>query len=155
MYIDRLPEELISKLKATEQPVEYHPEKTVWNHMWLVEKQAEKYHDPILEMCAVFHDLGKIDVMREQNGKTVFYGHEIASLRYIEEYKKLFNDVKIENWDIVKWVVLNHMKAHVLDEMRPFKREKIVTHPWYEYLVRFNECDNKGRGEMPNGYEQE
>ncbi len=148
MYIDRLPKNILNKLKTIEQPIQWHPERTVYNHIYLVEKEAQKYNDSILEMCAVFHDLGKIDAVQWRGNKNVFYGHQLYSLQYIDKYKHLFDDVKNVNWDIVKWVVLNHMRSHVLDQMRPTKRKKIMEHPWFSYLLKFSDCDNNGRGEM-------
>ncbi len=154
MYIDRFPKEIIDALKASEQPVKWHPEKTVYNHIWLVEKWAkDHYNEPLLEICAVFHDLGKIDAEQWRGDRNVYYGHEYQSIKYIDKYKHLFDDVTPIDWDIVKWVVMNHMKSHILDKMRPFKREKITGHPWFEFLLRFSDCDNNGRGEMPEGFE--
>ena len=155
MYINRFPKEILDKLKAAKQPLKWHPEETVYNHIWLVEKEAQKFNEPLLEMCAVFHDLGKIDAMQSRGDRNVFYGHEFYSVKYIEEYKHLFDDVTPVDWEIVKWVCINHMKSHILDKMRPFKKEKITGHPWFEFLLRFSECDNNGRGEMPDGFEDE
>jgi len=143
MYIDRLPNDVLVTLKNTEQNLKWHPEKTVYNHIFLVEKEARKY-DVNLEMVAVFHDLGKPECLQMRGGRPVFYGHEFKAKKFIEEYKHLFDDLDV-NWDMVAWICRQHMKSHLLDKMRPFKREEIVGHEWFPYLLQFSDCDNNGR----------
>jgi len=152
MLIERLPEDIKEALRNAEQPIDRHPEKTVYNHIWLVEKEAEKFNEPILLICAVLHDIGKKDVIQVRKDKNVFYGHELASLKYIPKLKHLFLDVlpADEDWEVVKWVCQNHMKAHILSDMRPFKKEEITSHKWFPMLMKFAYCDDHGRGEMPD-----
>lgn len=150
LYVDRLPAELLGKLKNLDQPIKWHPEKTVYNHIFLVEKEARKYNDINLEICAVFHDLGKIDAEQVRQDKetgedkTVFYGHEFYATGYIRKYKHLFDDLDV-NWDIVEYVTRNHMRSHILDQMRPHKRQAIMGHEYWPYLLKFSDCDNNGR----------
>lgn len=145
MYIDRLPEDMIKTLKETDQDPKWHPEVTVYNHIFLVEKEARKYDNPNILMAAVFHDLGKPECLQiREGGRPVFYGHEFRAPKYIEKYKHLFDDLDV-NWDLVRWICINHMKSHILDKMRPFKRKAIVEHEWFYFLIQFSECDNNGR----------
>ena len=144
MYIDRLPSEIIQKLKDTDQPLKYHPERTVYNHIFLVEKEAQKFQDLNLSIAAVFHDIGKPDALQMRGDRPVFYGHEFRAEKYINALKHLFDDLEL-NWDMIKWICVNHMRSHIIDKMRPHKRRAIMDHEWFPQLMKFSTCDNNGR----------
>lgn len=144
MFVDRLPAELIQRLKDTDQNIKWHPEKTVYNHIWMVEKEAVKYKNHNISMAAVFHDLGKPDAMQMRKGQPVFYGHEFRAARFIAKYKHLFDDLEVD-WEMVEWICINHMRSHIIDQMRPHKRKAIMDHEWFPYLIQFSDCDNNGR----------
>lgn len=140
-YINRFPKRLITALQATPQDPTYHPEGSVYNHIRLVFEAAGD--DVDLQITALFHDLGKIDCtfFHPEKRRYVAYGHEFKAEKYIDQYKQLFTDVVV-NWDKVKFICENHMKAHNIGVMKSSKVETLKASPYFEDLMLFAKYDN-------------
>ncbi len=161
--INKFPKEIIDKLKNTQQDLKYHPEGNVYNHIWLVYnsislffKKTKLNNTEILKndllICALFHDLGKIECTREKeikdgSKKLVAYGHEYKSLEYLDRYLDLFEH---HNKEMIYEVCKNHMRAHLLDKMREFKKEEFKKNRYYAETVLFSSFDDTGKNQIPN-----
>lgn len=144
--INRFPEAMVQCLKDTQQNPKWHAEGAVFNHIQMVFEYAKEHfpEDPDLQIAALFHDLGKMDSTFKKNDFLVSYGHEHHAKRYLETYGDRFPEIQDESK--VYEVCRNHMKMHLVDRMRPFKREELMANRFWDSMVRFAECDNNGRG---------
>jgi predicted HD phosphohydrolase len=145
MLISRFPSKLLVDLANTKQPPKHHPEGSVLVHTSMVFRKAVGYgaDDDVL-IAVLFHDLGKIDKTFEKDGRIVAYGHEHMCSKYIDAFAHLFPEAR--DWDKIRFICKHHMLMHRIDEMRPFKREALMSSPYWDDLVLFALCDNEGRG---------
>lgn len=163
--INILPKELIDKLQNSIQNLIFHSEGNVYNHTKLVYDnilndssiEIERKYD--LLICAIFHDLGKINTLKiyeKSSGKIAIQniGHELFAEFYIDSYKYLFSEeFKIKynyilNWEKIKFICKEHMRAHKLVNGEIKKETKIkyfTENKYYKDLLRFVEADDKGR----------
>lgn len=135
--ISKLPAEIVEALKNTPQSPKYHPEGVVYNHIKLVWECAVKKSKD-LAICAIFHDLGKIDSTTNINGKIQSIGHEHFAKKYLDKYLDRFD---YDNKELIYAVCANHMKAHQLPKMRTSKQELFKANPYYYDIMQFEECD--------------
>lgn len=152
--LNRLPKEVGEKLKATEQNPIYHAEGNVYIHTQMVYEEVEKLYPDDTEMlvAAVFHDLGKIDttfLKTKKDGTTKISsdGHEFTSLKYLDLYLDLFEDLVVDKSRIYA-MVKYHMKAHLYREgkiKKPSKINAFESNKYFEDIMKFSECDEKGR----------
>lgn len=116
--------DVFEQLKQVPQPSKYHPEGNVYVHTALV-YAAVRQLDANLSyqlISAAFHDVGKLTTTRVTDEKITAYGHERESLRIFNEYQP-FIFPGLTEYDLMttRYIIINHMKAKRLDEMRPFK----------------------------------
>lgn len=150
--MSRLPKDIVQKLKDTEQSPKWHAEGDVYVHSKMVYDEAVKTGNIDLCLAAVFHDLGKIDthvVKVDGYGKKKIshHKHEYASLKYIEEYFDLYKDLST-NKEKIHEIVKNHMRAHLYTShqmKRPFKRQQFEKNPYFDEIIEFSGCDERGR----------
>jgi len=152
--INRLPNDIVAMLNATDQNPEWHPEGNVYIHTYQVFMLAQYMHpnSPHLLVSAIMHDLGKIDntaIVTQDDGseKIRAIGHEYKSLDYIKEYWELYKDIE-PDFDRVFEVTKNHMKAHYFingQMSRPFKRKKFEDNKYFSDIMKFSTLDDKGR----------
>jgi predicted kinase len=143
--LNNIPEEIINKLKNLPQDMKWHPEGLVINHILLVSRfLPEKVN---LQLCAIFHDLGKIDTFkvteRIDKIKIQNIGHEIYAQQYIDSLKENFIEDNVD-WDMVSYVCLNHMKMHKYNNgelKNPLKRKELEDNKYFEYLKIFADAD--------------
>lgn len=142
------PEELkniISELKKIEQRKDKHPEGNVFDHTQVVTDRLSKYNDINLSLSGLFHDLGKLDTVNFNEEKGIFQhlGHENESLNYITAFKDWIDDMG-GDYDIIYYIVENHMRMKKIDEMRKSKQRRLIEHPYFELLKKFSEQDRGG-----------
>lgn len=152
-YINRLPKDLVKSLKDCMQDAKWHPEGSVYNHVKLVFEFADKKFngDGDLLAAAIFHDLGKPETTRTtgRNGeaKITHYGHEFASLKFIDKYFDLFSDLSTDREKVVA-ICKNHMRAHMYDSgvlSKPTKRAAFEADKYFKTIMDFRLCDENGR----------
>lgn len=144
--------EILFKLSITPQNKEWHPEgpeeiipHNVLIHTIIVFNNCRdkncKYKAELL-MASIFHDLGKVDttVLNKKN-KWSAPGHEKKSIKYLNTYKKWIKGLDL-NFDLIEYLVSEHMRIKQIDNMRKFKVERMKKHKWYHILEMFNDCDN-------------
>jgi predicted HD phosphohydrolase len=152
ILINRLPKEVVQNLEGTEQSPKWHAEGNCLIHTRMVYDEAVKTGNIDLCLAAIFHDLGKIDthvVKIDQYGKKKIshHKHEYASLKYIDEYFHLYKDFSTNKEKIIE-IVKNHMRAHLYTShqmKRPFKRQQFEKNPYFDEIIEFSGCDERGR----------
>jgi hypothetical protein len=151
-FVNIAPEELqnyIEKAKITPQSKRWHPEApdddiphNVYTHIKIVFNRAKRTNDISMVVSAFFHDLGKTDTTTKRSEDVYStHGHEFVSARLVEKYKDWIESLGA-NYDIVYYVVLEHMRAKRVLEMNPNKRRELQEHPFYRYVDMFTEFDN-------------
>lgn len=149
--IERLPPEIIEALKKAEQSPDYHQEGSVYNHTEMViEELLKRNASQSLLVAGALHDLGKLDTETRtiKDGKEHIhhYGHEIASMKYIDKLLPLWYDYTVDE-KVVKEVIFNHMKAHHYRNGKmsnPNKRKAFEENPYFREIMLFEECDDAG-----------
>jgi hypothetical protein len=131
--------EMIYALRGVESDSKYHPERDQFNHTMQVTflsvgrlPEVEFGQGHFLVKAAALHDVGKKAAIA-RNGTT--HGHESDSVELIH------GQVEEE----VEWLIKNHIRIMLLDEMRKGKREALMNHPLFPVLKILRECDTGGR----------
>ena len=146
-FCDNAPKELqcyVDRCAQTPQSATWHPEGDVKTHTRIVFNRAKKSKNFNLMIAAFFHDLGKADVTRKHPFKPdawSAYGHEYVSAKLVEKYRDWIEEIG-GDFEIVFYIVKEHMRAKLIDNMRPSKRAAVISHPYYSLMQIFNECDN-------------
>jgi len=149
LYLYNLaPESLQKEIDQTEevlQSVEWHSEGVVYIHIRLVTNRLENcYHDINLTLAGLFHDLGKTYVTKPNGrGGWSAHGHEDESVKIVEKYKDWIIDMG-GDVDIVKYVVANHMRYKVIDDMRMQEQIKFINEEYFPYVQKFATADFGG-----------
>lgn len=123
--------DLFISLKQVEQSPTWHPEGSVWNHTVIVRHAAKslsgkKYVYPFI--AAMWHDVGKLTTtVHQDDGKITAHGHEEESLRLFFEYVPIvYADIHPIEIEAAAYLIKNHMRIKRFDEMREFKRQRII-----------------------------
>lgn len=144
-FYDIAPEEIkqyFDKAKTTLQSKRWHPETTVKNHIVIVFNRAKRSGDINMMLAALFHDLGKMTTTHfKEPDSWSSHGHEFASVKLVEKYRDWIEELGA-NYDIVHFIVKEHMRAKLINDMRPSKRNALMTHPFYPFVEKFAEFDN-------------
>lgn len=140
---NRLLSFVVHELEGAEHP-HYHAEGDAWEHTKLVIRNIldTPDHDWLDVLIALFHDVGKKLALHDNNFKNMA-GHELYSVEFYNKwcYETNFNIPGTLNEE-VRWVILNHMKAHHLHEHRStYDVMDMVTCPWFPRLARLTAAD--------------
>ncbi len=109
---------LILKLTGLPQNPEYHPEGDVWTHTMQVLDRGAVYREKVSKpyyfmLSALCHDLGKIAVTKEINGKIHAYAHEKEGIPLVKEFlEKITNEKEALSYALN--MTLYHMKPGVM-----------------------------------------
>jgi len=150
--VETLPEDIkdiLEKLRHTPQRPDGHPEapdeETPHNalaHTKIVTERAIKYGDFDIIIAAIFHDLGKAFTTKmSDKGNWSAFGHELESTKILEKHKD-WVEKSGANYDIVHYIVSNHMRRHHFNEMRPHKQKVFSQEPYFDKLTIFSKMDN-------------
>lgn len=136
----------VDRCKKIGQSKIWHPEGNVYIHTKIVTNRLfNKYNDINLTLAGYFHDLGKIvtTIWNDEKNTWTSPNHENMSILYVELYsewiKSMGGDV-----EIVTYIVKNHMKIKYFDEMSSSKKRTMISHKYFEYLLKFNSADYGG-----------
>lgn len=117
---------------------DYHPEYSLLQHTLTVMDNVAGFKYNELTLVALFHDLGKIDTYKIYKNS---YGHEITSAWIVGEWYKQIS--KYADFDIVWWLVRNHIRAaRVLDGNCKKHAKTLKNHQNWELLKLFTKCDD-------------
>jgi hypothetical protein len=124
------------------QSLKVHPEGKVGNHTLKV-LQNLRVINKVTLWSALLHDVGKIKVTKEIDGKITAYGHEkhskiIANDIFMSD--DYFNDIYHE----ALFCIEHHMRIKHLHEMRPEKRKRLMEHKWFNNLKELAYADSMG-----------
>jgi len=151
----RLPEAVRTATAKCEQNPAYHPEGNVDVHIEMVFDYANDnyFGDNDLLLCALFHDLGKVDTFKihPKKGVPTSYGHERHAEKYIDKYIHLFADLR-PNVERIKEICANHMKAHLYISgslSKPAKRKAFESLKYFDDIMKFANCDDGGKIPSP------
>lgn len=144
-FYEIAPEEikqLLDKAKTTLQSKRWHPETTVRNHIVIVFNRAKRTGDINMMLAALFHDLGKMTTTHfKEPDSWSSHGHEAVSASLVEDYKDWIEELGAD-YDKVYFIVKEHMRAKLIGEMRPSKRDALMNHLYYPLVDKFTEFDN-------------
>lgn len=139
-------------LKETAQNPKHHPEGNVLTHTICVVKQLKKGCSQTLALGALLHDIGKPESFGIKNGQPTFYGHDEMGAKTAE---RILTDLRFSN-DVISQVVFlveNHMKFMVADQMRRGKLLRWVRQDGFEELLELHRMDALAGSGNLNHYE--
>ena len=144
----------IETLKGILQSELHHPEKDVFVHTMLsvdslYNKDEDKWDedDDIsleLVLSTLLHDIGKpLTRSFESETEIHFYEHEKVGSEITEVILKRlkFPTKTIEK---VKWLVTNHMRIHVFNEMKKSKKVSLIENEYFPDLLKLAIADING-----------
>ncbi len=146
-FYDMAPNEIknyIDKSKHINQSATYHPEGSVYNHIKIVFNRAKRTGDINLMLSAIFHDLGKVDTTKAHPtipDKWSAISHEKVSVHLIIRHRDWIEEMG-GNYDIVYYIVDQHMRVKNFPEMKKIKQQAMRNHMYFHYLEKFTEFDN-------------
>lgn len=147
IIFEKLPESLkveLLKTKHINEKNEWHPEESLFIHIKTVYGRLVKFNDINLLLSALIHDLGKIDTFQiNEFGRTSAYGHEFSSIKYLKKYKNWIKEIG-GNYDIIFYIVSNHMRVKYISNMKKIKINDILTHKHFKLLNIFQSADKGG-----------
>jgi poly(A) polymerase len=132
------------EMKSVPQPEEYHQEGDVFTHTYLALKALPDNSDLRLCWAVLLHDIGKPPTLIKEGGRIIFHNHAQKSAEISDEILRRLKFSKVDRGAIV-FLVENHMKIAQLDNMRPGKRERLLTHPLIDDLIKLAEADQRGK----------
>jgi hypothetical protein len=134
----------IEHSKGVPQTLKWHPEGDLYTHIRVVFNRAKRTGDINFMLAAILHDLGKVDVTVKHPtiaDKWTSKTHERISARITRENKEWIESLGAD-FEIVHYLVEQHMRIKQLDEMRDAKKKTTMEHPFYPYLEQFTEMDD-------------
>ena len=132
---------IIDESKNTLQSKNWHPEGPVDIHMRIVYNRARKSGDLNMAIAAFFHDLGKVETTKFIKGKWSAHGHEFVSARLVDRYRIWIESLGA-SYEVVHYIVANHMKVKHFHEMRPTKREIFQKQKYFPLANAFSKFDD-------------
>ena len=137
-------QDLIEQACSIQQSLKWHPEGDVCEHSKIVYNRARVANDINFLVTAIFHDLGKIKVTKPSistPGSWSAHGHEYVSTKLVEKYKDWIEE-QGANFELVHYLVKNHMRIKQFHEMRKFKQDRFREDKYFKELQYFTSFDN-------------
>jgi tRNA nucleotidyltransferase (CCA-adding enzyme) len=149
LLIHILPE--ISKLKELKQSEKHHPESpTVFGHI-IESLKTVKEKDALLNLCVLFHDMGKIKTYSiDDNNIPHYYKHELESDDVVDDIAlrlKFDNSTR----DTIKFVCRYHMMMHQFCNLNKSTAMSLMDHKDWNILLRASKADSECRGRAHDG----
>lgn len=142
---EQAPKELkviVDKFKDIQQSKNWHPEGNLEIHERIVYNRAKRTGDMTMAVAAFFHDTGKVESTKFiPPAKYSSHGHEFASLRLVEKYKLWIESLDAD-YDIVHYIVKNHMRAKQIHQMKRTKREAFMKDKYFPLVNDFSKFDD-------------
>lgn len=143
-----LPE--IKRMQGIEQPPEYHPEGDVYTHTLLVLDALEN-PTPTLALAALLHDVGK-PLTQTFEDRIRFNHHDKVGAQVA---RRICKRLRLSNFttDRVVWLVEQHMRIGVAQNMRESKVKRLIREPGYPELRELHRVDCLGSHRDLNIYD--
>lgn len=126
--------EAMKNIKAGDN--DHHPEKDVWTHTIAALSKLKKGASLELILGTLFHDIGKPVTWDSYR----FHGHNDIGAEMTETILRRMK-FSIDTIDKVKWLVKNHMRIHIFNEMRTAKKIRLIQHPLFSELIKLLTAD--------------
>ena len=144
-YMKPTIQDYVTRTGETPQGTKHHPEGDVLVHTKIVFARARNRsaNNVDMQLAALFHDLGKVDttVPKEDGGYSA-HEHELVSTRLLTYARREVEELG-GNYEKIKFIVRNHMRAKRLDEMKRSKVAELEEQgEWFDDLMLFTECDD-------------
>ncbi len=126
LLIYLLPE--IAKMKAVEQPPQFHPEGDVWIHTLMMIGGLPAGSSPTLAWGVLLHDVGKPPTFAPPagpNGRIRFDRHVEVGVKMAEQICRRFR-FSNEDTEQILALVTNHMKFKDVPRMKPATLKRFV-----------------------------
>ncbi len=135
-----LPE--IQKMKGMAQPLEYHKEGDLWDHMVQSVKAINKDSPLALRWAIFLHDVGKTETFSID--ERIRYDHhaEVSAEIAKKIMRRLCFSKKII--DEVCWLIKHHMSVYQVIDMTVGRRRHWFLQPYFLDLLELNRCDSMG-----------
>lgn len=115
---------------------EHHPEKDVFIHTIAALSHLKKDASLQFILATILHDIGKPPTWNEFN----FHGHDEVGAKLSEDILRRLK-FPLEIIENVKWLVANHMRIHLFNEMRTAKKIRLLEMPLFDELVDLLRAD--------------
>lgn len=136
----------LDRLKGTPQPIEFHKEGDVFDHVVKALGTLPADAPSFLAWAVILHDSGKPDTLAlpaHSTGRITTYGHAELSAKIAREVLGRFRYPRVEI-ETVAWMIAHHMSLKQIDEMRPARREAYVLDPRFPWLLELHKADASG-----------
>lgn len=135
-----LPE--VQKMKGFAQPLEYHREGDLWDHMIKSVQALDEDSSLALRWAVFLHDVGKTETFSVED--RIRYDHHAAVSADIAKniLKRLCFSKKII--DEVYWLIKHHMSVYQVLDMAVGRRRHWFLQPYFLNLLELNRCDCMG-----------
>ena len=135
----------LEQLQFLRERPDYHPEKSVADHIKIVTTRLMETGNPNLILAGVFHDIRKFDCveMNPKSGYPTSPGHDASAAHFIYENEPIQNWIELNGGDpdIVAHICKEHMRIKQIDKMKPSKQQSIKELPIYGMLLEFTKAD--------------
>jgi hypothetical protein len=139
-------QEKFPALRQLRERPDFHPEESAAEHIRIVTERCIRSGLPNLIMTALFHDLFKAETARlnPKNGWPTCPGHDSKGEAFIRNNVEVQEFITIfgADWNIVAWLVGQHMRIAQIDNMRASKQAAFRAEPHFDALVAFHFCDD-------------
>lgn len=128
------------------QSPEHHPEGNVYQHSISALRQYDG-EDPVVNMCILFHDIGKLTTHSvDEDGIHHYYNHSNSCTPLVDA---LANRMKFDNnlRSAMHLCASKHMRFHFLGREKERKILELMHDPHFDVLYKVAECDTKSRKE--------
>lgn len=133
-------------LRQLRERPDFHPEESAAEHIRIVTERCIRSNNPNLIMTAFFHDLFKAETARPnpKTGWPTCPGHDTKGEAFIRDNVEVQNFIRSfgAEWEIVAWLVGQHMRIAQIDNMRASKQAAFRAEPHFDALVAFHFCDD-------------
>ena len=141
-------------LIGREHEPKHHPEGDAFAHTMKCLEYADDYnYSPIQKLATLLHDMGKT-IENEHSVKMKYPGHAKLGLPIASEMLKKLNFSNSDKNEIL-FAIENHMRLHVISDMKKSKRYRLYESPYFETLLRVHQADcdyrNNSNVEFING----
>ena len=128
-------------LKDSPQHPKFHPEGDVLEHTILVMEKLIGER-PEVQLAGMFHDIAKPVTLKFDNGRPTNKGHDAVGSDMVEQImlRLKFSTDEIE---LVKNLVADHMRHHVVKQFRKSTLKRYLALPYIDELMLLNEADTR------------
>lgn len=132
----------VQKMKGMAQPLEYHKEGDLWDHMIQSVQAIDADASLALRWAVFLHDVGKTETFSVED--RIRYDHHAGVSAEIA--KKIMRRLCFSRKmiDEVFWLIKHHMSVYQVLDMSVGRRRHWFLQPYFLNLLELNRCDCMG-----------